>query len=151
MNEHTDGRGTTGNSALDALGVGTPLESFEYVITQEMIDEYRAIVDDPGAAYPTVAGRHPLRAWMNQYGESVPLLNAGAECEYFNPVVPGKRIRVEAWLADKYVNRGKPYVLVDSSAVDEDGRLIERSRLIGVGAPDGKPLFSEVIKKWQSN
>lgn len=147
----TEKTGTTGNAALDDVPVGAQLESFEYVITQEMLDEYRRIVDDPNAAYPTVAGRHPLRAWMNMYGASIPVLNAGAESEYFNPVIPGKRIRVRAVVADKYMSRGKPYVLVDSSAVDEDGRMIEKSRLIGIAAQDGKPLFSEVTLKWNNN
>ena len=127
--------------------IGEVLEPYEYVITQAMFDEYREIVGNPHAAYPTVAGRHALRAWTNRYGPAT-LANVGAECEYFNPVVPGKRIRVEAKVVDKYVRRDKPFVVVDSTSVDEDGRLIEKSRLIGMAAKGQKPLFTEVQKKW---
>jgi hypothetical protein len=138
----------TGNPIWDDVKVGDVLEPFEYIITQAMLDEYREIVDNPGAAYPTVAGRHALRAWTNRYGPAT-LVNVGAESEYLNPVVPDKRIRVEAIIADKYIRRGKPYILVDSVSVDEDGRLIEKSRLIGMAANADKPLFTEVASKWE--
>jgi hypothetical protein len=143
-NEHS------GNPIWDGVKVGDQLEPYEYVVSQEMLDEYRHIVDNPKAAYPTVAGRHSLRAWTNRYGPAT-LMNVGAESEYLNPVIPGKRIRVEATIVDKYIRRGKPYILVDSIAVDEDGHLIEKSRLIGMAAKQAKPLFSEVAGKWEKN
>lgn len=128
---------------------GQVFEPYEYVITQEMLDEYRRTVDNPNASFPTVAGRHALRAWTNFYGPAS-LMNVGAECEYFNAVIPGKRIRVEARIVDKYIKRDKPYILVDSVAVDEDGRVIEKSRLIGMAAQKAKPLFMEVANKWET-
>ena len=140
---------TSGNPLWDNAVVGDVLEPYEYVITQEMLDEYRQIVDNPNAAYPTVAGRHSLRAWTNRYGPAT-LMNVGTESEYFNPVIPGKKIRVEAKIVDKYIRRDKPYILVDSVAVDEDGHLIEKSRLIGMTAKQAKPLFAEVSNKWES-
>jgi hypothetical protein len=140
---------TAGQTIYERAQIGEVLEPFEYLITQEMLDEYRQTVGNPHAAYPTVAGRHALRAWTNRYGPAV-LANVGAECEYFNPVVPGKRIRVEAKIVDKYVRRDKPYVIVDSTSVDEDGRMIEKSRLIGMAAKEDKPLFTEVQKKWET-
>lgn len=128
--------------------VGDELDPFEYVITQAMLEEYRQIVGNPHAAYPTVAGRHALRAWTNRFGPAT-LANVGAEAEYFNPIVPGKRIRVEAKIVDKYIRREKPFVIVDSTSIDEDGRQIEKSRLVGMAAKGQKPLFSEVQKKWE--
>jgi len=136
-------------SPFEQARIGEIFDPFEYVITQEMLDEYRALVENPTAAYPTVAGRHALRAWTNRYG-AVALANVGAECEYFNPVVAGKRIHVEAKIVDKYERRGKPFVIVDSVAVDEDGRLIEKSRLIGLSSWKGQKLFAEVHKKWEA-
>lgn len=135
-------------SVWDSVKVGQVFPSFDYVVSQEMLDEYRLITDNPRAAYPTVAGRHALRAWTNFYGPGK-LMNVGAESEYLNPVVPGKRIRVEAAIVEKYMRRNKPYIIVDSTATDEDGRVIEKSRLIGMAAPAEKPLFSEVSGKWE--
>lgn len=140
--------GTPADTIYERAQVGENLEPFEYVITQEMFDEYRQIVGNLQAAYPTVAGRHALRAWTNKFGPAT-LANVGADCEYFNPVIPGKRIRVEARIVDKYIRREKPFVIVDSTSVDEDGRVIEKSRLIGMAAKGQKPLFTEVQKKWE--
>jgi hypothetical protein len=139
---------TEAHGVYERVQVGEALEPFEYVITKEMLNNYRLIVGNPHAAYPTVAGRHALRAFTNRFGP-VGLSNVGAECEYFNPVVPGKRIRVEAKIVDKYVRRDKPYVIVDSTSVDEDGRMIEKSRLVGMAAKGHQPLFAEVVKKWE--
>lgn len=136
-------------SPFERAKIGEILEPFEYVISKKMLDEYRQLVGNPTAAYPTVAGRHALRAWTHKYG-ALALANVGAECEYFNPVSPGKRIRVEAKIVDKYVRRNKPFVIVDSVAVDEDGRLIEKSRLIGLSAWNDQKLFAEVHKKWET-
>ena len=135
------------SSILDEVKVGERLDPFSYLVTQEMLDEYRAIVGNPHAAYPTVAGRHSLRAFTNRYTEGR-VMNAGTESEYFNRVLPGKRIFVEAKIVDKYVRRSKPYIIVESTAIDEDGRMIERSRLIAMAAQESKPLFAEVANKW---
>ena len=138
----------TSAEVWEHVHVGEELDPFEYVITQAMFDEYRNIVGDPEAAYPTVAGRHSLRAFTDRYGPAK-LMNTGTESEYFNPVVAGRRIRVTAQIVDKYERRGKPYVVVESMAVDEDGRPIERSQLIGMSAQRSRPLFAAVSGKWE--
>ncbi len=138
----------TSDEVWEHVCVGEVLDPFEYVITHEMLDEYRRIVDDPSAVYPTVAGRHSLRAFTERYGPAK-LMNTGTDSEYFNPVVPGRAIRVTAAVVDKYERRGKPYIVVESVAIDEDARLIEKSRLIGMSAARAKPLFAEVSGKWE--
>jgi hypothetical protein len=127
--------------------VGDELEPYDYLVTSEMIDRYRVVVDNPTASYPTVAGRHPLRAFNQKYGKQT-LMNVGAEAEYFGEVKPDKRLHVTARITDKYIRRDKPYIVVEAQTVDEDGRLIEISRVIGLAAQAQKPLFSEVAKKW---
>lgn len=127
--------------------VGEELEPYEYVLTSEMLRRYRETVDNPRAAYPTVAGRHPLRAFVQKFGKQT-LMNVGVEARYFAEVVPDKKLRVTARIADKYVRRDKPYIIVEATTVDEDGRLIEVSRVIGMAAKASQPLFAEVAKKW---
>lgn len=136
------------SSILEEVAIGEKLDPFSYVVTQKMLDEYRQIVENPRAAYPTVAGRHSLQAFTNRYTEGR-VMNAGTDSEYFNEVLPDKRIFVEAKIIDKYVRRGKPYIIVESKAVDEDGRLIEISRLIAKAKQESKPLFGEVAEKWE--
>ena len=39
----------------------------------------------------------------------------------------GKRIQVTGWVKDKYERRGRNWLVVETFAVDEDGREIVRS------------------------
>src|SRR5258706_15249434 len=48
-----------GNKAWDSIPLGDDLGSLDYVLTAQMIADYKRVVDNPHAAYPTVAGRHP--------------------------------------------------------------------------------------------
>ena len=51
----------------ESIQVGEDLGSLEYVMTAEMIADYRRVVDNPHAAYPTVAGRHPANLFYRKY------------------------------------------------------------------------------------
>ena len=42
----------------DDVQIGEELGSYEYELTQEMIDLYRKAVDDPEAVFPTIAVKH---------------------------------------------------------------------------------------------
>ena len=47
------------------------------------------------------------------------------------------------------IRRGNPYIIVEAVAVDEDGRMIEKSRLVGHAREVGKEAAHETIaKKW---
>lgn len=131
-----------------AVQVGDTLDPYDYVISSEMMREYRDIVGNPAAAYPTVAGRHSLRAFTARYGPAK-LMNVGTESAYFNRVIPDRRLFVTVKVVDKYERRGKPYLIIESETTDEDGRLIEQSRLIGMAAKPTGPLFGEVAAKWE--
>lgn len=128
--------------------VGEDLEPYDYVLTSEMLQRYRETVDNPRAAYPTVAGRHPLRAFVQKYGKQT-LMNVGVEAQYYREVSADKRLCVTARIVDKYIRRNKPYIVVEATTVDEDGDLIEVSRVIGMAANASQPLFAEVAKKWE--
>src|SRR3546814_3620199 len=101
----------------------------DYVMTEQMIADYRRVVDNPRAAYPTVAARHPANLFYRKYRQQLRVPNTGHDSEYFNPPIAGKRITVSARIVDKYIRRDKPYLVIEARAVDEDGRLIEVSRL----------------------
>lgn len=131
-----------------SIEVGEDLGTFDYVMTVEMISDYRRVVDNPEAAYPTVAARHPANLFYRKYGGRMRVPNTGQDSEYFNPPVAGKRITVTGRIVDKYIRRDKPYIIVEAKAVDEDGRLIEVSRLIGLAREADEPAFAVVTRKW---
>ena len=128
----------------DKLVIGEELGSYEYVLTQDMLDNFRAAVDDPEASFPTLAVKHDATAFAMVYEDNTGGVNAGNEVEFFNPPIPGKTIHVTGRVADKYLRRDKPYMVIEATAVDEDGRLLEKMRTYQMKKPD------EVGKKWQN-
>jgi hypothetical protein len=128
----------------DKVEIGEDLGSYEYVLTPEMLDNFRRSVDDPDAPFPTLAVKHDVTAFIMVYDDTTGGVNAGNEVEFFNPPIPGKKITVTGRIADKYQRRDKPYLVIEATATDEDGRLLERLRTYQMKKPD------EVGKKWQS-
>jgi hypothetical protein len=129
---------------FDKIEIGEDLGSYEYVLSQEMLDRFRQAVGDPDASFPTVAVRHDSTALAMVYEDNTGGVNAGSEVEFFNAPIPGKKIMVTGRIADKYWRRDKPYLVVEAIAVDEDGRLLEKMRTFQMKKPD------EVGKKWQA-
>lgn len=126
----------------DDIQIGEELGSYEYVLTQEMLDNFRASVEDPDACFPTLAVKHDATALNMVYDDQVGGVNAGNEVEFFNPPIVGKKIFVTGRIHDKYLRRDKPYMVIEATAVDEDGRMLERLRTYQMKKPD------EVGKKW---
>ena len=126
----------------DRAEIGEELGAYEYVLTAEMLDNFRRAVGDPEAVFPTLAVKHDATAFAMVYDDQTGGVNAGNEVEFFNPPVPGKKIRVTGRIADKYLRRDKPYMVIEATAVDEDGRLLEKLRTYQMKKPD------EVGKKW---
>ncbi len=126
----------------DQVEIGEELGSYDYVLTQEMLDNFRASIDDPEASFPTLAVKHDATALAMVYDDTTGGVNAGNEVEFFNPPIPGKRIFVTGRVADKYLRRDKPYLVIEATATDEDGRLLEKLRTYQMKKPD------EVGKKW---
>ena len=119
-----------GNTKLldwDALVIGERLPTLSYVLTQEMIDEFRKGVQDPEAAYPTISQKVDVRPYHLVYHDNGSV-NARCAFHCYNPPVAGKKITVHAWIADKYARRGKNYIVTQAVSVDEDGRLLAQLR-----------------------
>ena len=127
----------------DALEVGEVFGKFEYTLTQEMIDEYRRGVMDPEAAFPTISHKVDVRQFNAKYSDNGSV-NARYAFHCYNSPVPGRKLTVTAWVADKYLRRGKNYIVTEAVSVDEDGRLIDRVITHELKQP------WEVGKKWDS-
>ena len=138
----TDSDASLKEFVYDQVEVGEELGSYDYVLTQEMLDNFRASIDDPEASFPTLAVKHDATALAMVYDDTTGGVNAGNEVEFFNPPIPGKRIFVTGRVADKYLRRDKPYLVIEATATDEDGRLLEKLRTYQMKKPD------EVGKKW---
>ena len=127
------------NPAIEDLPEG----SFEYVLTQEMVDQYREAVDDPEARYPTIAGKHDIEPKERVYLDDPRAVLSRMMVECFNPPLPGKKLIVTGRINGRYVWRDRRYIVKEATCRDEDGRLIERQSSIHMRSPE------EVGRKWQ--
>ncbi len=126
----------------DALEDGETYEKYEYVLTQEMIDTYRKGVMDGEAGFPTIAHKVDVKQYNARYTDNGSV-NARCAFQCYNPPIAGKKLTVTAWIADKYLRRGKYYIVTEAVSVDEDGRLIDRVITHELKQP------SEMGKKWE--
>jgi hypothetical protein len=126
----------------DALEIPEPFETYSYVLTQEMIDDFRKGVMDAEAAFPTISGKVDTHQYHETYRDNGSV-NARCAFHFYNPPIAGKRITVQSWIADKYARRGKNYIVTEAVSVDEDGRLLDRVITHELKQPN------EVGKKWQ--
>lgn len=130
---------------FDKVEIGEELASFEYVLTQEMFDDFRAAAEDPDATFPTLAIKHDSESFHRKYDATgYEGTAAGNDVEFYAAPIPGKKIRVTGRIADKYIRRGMPYIAIEAVATDEDGRLLEKMRTYQMRKPD------EAGKKWAS-
>ena len=51
----------------DALEVGETFETYQYLLTQEMIDTYRQGVMDPEASFPTISHKVDVKQYNARY------------------------------------------------------------------------------------
>ena len=125
----------------DALEIGETFPVYEYMIQQDNIDQFRTGVMDPDASFPTISHKVDVRQYDKKYTDNG---SVNARCSFFcyNAPIPGKKLFVTAWIADKYLKRGKNYIVTEAVTTDEDGRLIDRVITHEMKQP------GEVGKKW---
>tara|TARA_B100000686_G_C16301363_1_gene718605 strand:- start:89 stop:505 length:417 start_codon:yes stop_codon:yes gene_type:complete len=132
-----------GKELLDwnALEIGETFPVYEYMIQQDNIDQFRKGVMDLEASFPTISHKVDVRQYDKKYTDNG---SVNARCSFFcyNSPIPGKRLYVTAWIADKYLKRGKNYIVTEAVTTDEDGRLIDRVITHEMKQP------GEVGKKW---
>ena len=126
----------------DAVQIGEELGSYEYLLTQEMVGLYRRAVDDPDAVFPTIAVKHDATSLSLAYDDQTGSINAGNEIELHNPPSPARKSALPAASTTSTSARDKPYLVIEATAVDEDGRLIEKMRTYQIKKPE------ELGKKW---
>ena len=57
---------------------------------------------------------------------------AKSEHQFLRPMKPGGKIFIHGKIVDKYVKRGRNYMVADYETVDEEGEVLMRSRETGI-------------------
>ena len=85
----------------DKLEIGEAFDTWEYIYTNDMLTQFRKGVMDTDAAFPTVAQKVDTKQYNKKYEDNG---SVNARCSFYcyNPPIPGKKLTVKSWIADKY-------------------------------------------------
>jgi hypothetical protein len=111
----------------DSVEVGADLGAISYAMTEEKLESFRHATGDPGALYPTIATKDFFYLLGNRYQVGL-MLHAKHESFYQRPPAPGIQVHVTGRVVDKYVRRGRAFVVVESLSQDGAGQVLVRSR-----------------------
>ena len=123
----------------DDAKVGEDLGSVQQRLTAEEIDKHSWAIEDQN---PWYAGESPFGG-----GIVAPLMTANnyvmyydhagyaregffhakIEHENINPLRRGKQVTTRGRIADKYIRRGRKYIIIETVVTDEDGMEICRN------------------------
>ena len=120
--------------------VGLDLGGHEYEITPELVRGYMEGVDDQHAWYSgaspfggPVAPALILHSEVYRFGgwylpNIFGNLHARQEWELFAPIMVGDRVTTRSTIIDRYVKRGRDYVVNEVQLFGPEGRLLSRGR-----------------------
>ena len=125
---------------FDKLEIGQEMPEMEVVYDEDMQGRFLAALKEENPwyyaespwggpiTYHPLLDDAPMEATMFRYQYPFGFVHARQETEFINPLPLGKRAVVKTWVADKYVKRGKGYIVIESLIKDEDGLEIMRTR-----------------------
>jgi acyl dehydratase len=123
---------------FEALSIGEEYAD-EYILTFEMARDYAEGIADPNPWYlehspfggpvanPMLIVAQHARLFKTRY-TTAGNVHTRHETKFLHPARIGKRITVYGTLVDKYLKRGREYLVMDCRSVDEDGIEICRDR-----------------------
>ena len=125
--------------SYETLEVGGELGTKEVIITEEILERYLKAIESNHSWYRENSpfGR-PIVPTTIFFEEAIRLLDtvyarfgsihAKQEAEFKNPAFIGEKLKVTGRVADKYIERGRPWVVWETEITGEDGREICRDR-----------------------
>lgn len=119
----------------DEMTVGEHFQPLEYDLTPGLVRTFRDVVGDRNPIYdrpqpdgallvPPMAFAFDWHRVPNRNGNTQGGLHAKQTFRFTNPARVGSRVRMDAWLADKYERRGYRYTTVAARIQDQEGRLV---------------------------
>jgi len=132
----------------EILTVGEEFVSDTHLVTPEDIEAYAYAVEDDHpwyagpspfggpVAHPTLMANQALHLRHGKY-----IVHAGLHAkmhfEFLEPVRPGMRVRSRGRVIDKYVRRGRQYMVTEYATQDERGTTLVRGQFTQMLIPEG--------------
>ncbi|HEX9975925.1 MAG TPA: MaoC family dehydratase [Dehalococcoidales bacterium] len=118
------------------LDLGTVAVNLDEKTVQDRVNlvqwQAREVVNKLGFAPPaTTIEIHP-RMKFEKFPSLKAAIWAKSEHEFIRPMRVGSKVFVRGKVTDKYIKRGRQYVVTEFEAVDENGEVLLRSRETGI-------------------
>lgn len=127
-------------SDFASIPLGLDLGEWEMILEEKTVQAYadqvqwadRSIMENKGFAPPGISiDLHPQMQFA-KFPWLKSAIWAKSEHEFLRPFPIGSRIRIRGKIVDKFVKRGKYYKVAEFETLDEEGRVIMRSRETGI-------------------
>lgn len=128
------------NSTFDSIMIGSEVGPIEIDLdeltvkerTEQIQWETKEGLEELGAAPPGITISEHARMNFRGGAKLKAAIWARSEHEFIKPFKVGGKISIRGKVVDKYVKRGRNYVVSEYETVDENGELLMRSRETGV-------------------
>jgi len=121
--------------SFDEIEIGMEMGPLEFDVSPEAIKEYRNWArwevgggDNPANALPGIFLINHVRMLTTTLGGAGSRIWAKSQHEFLNPIRVDSKLVKRGKIVEKYLKRGKQYLIYEIETRDQDGRLIMRSR-----------------------
>lgn len=108
---------------FDSVSAGETFGPLEYSVTPEKLELYRRAVGDPSAVYATIASKDYVTLLRTRYSVGR-MVNARHRSRYLRPPEVGATISTSGRIVETYEKRGRWFIVVETTSVDETGRTL---------------------------
>jgi acyl dehydratase len=123
----------------EVIPIGMDLGPFEMTLDDETVRGRTELVQweakglaEQGLAAPGITISQHARMKFEALPEMKVSIWAKSEQEFLKPMKLGSKIYIRGKVVDKYIKRGRNYMVTDLETVDEAGEVLMRSRETGI-------------------
>jgi len=124
---------------FEAIPIGHDLGTLEMMLDEETVRERVELVQwqavglaEKGLVPPGITISHHARMKFSALPEMRVSIWSKSEQEFMKPMKAGSRVFIRGRIVDKYVKRGRNYLVTELETTDESGEVLLRSRETGV-------------------
>lgn len=125
---------------FESIPIGLDLGTLEMTLDEDTVNngielvqwKARELVDKLGVAPPGLTIGQHARIKFIKFPDMRASIWAKSEHEFLKPMKVGSKISIRGRVVDKYVKRGRNYLVSEFETVDESGEVLMRSRETGV-------------------
>jgi hypothetical protein len=128
-----------GQENYEAIPIGMDLGTLEVKLDEAIIKDRTELMQwqtkglaEKGFVPPGITISHHAQMNFAALPQMKVAIWAKSEHEFLKPMKPGGRIFIHGKIVNKYVKRGRNYMVADYETVDEEGELLMRSRETGI-------------------